>query len=207
MLTAVNLDPFCAEPLRLDPFPHLIMTDFIRDEVLEAVLKDFPAIDKPGSFPLRGLDYGGAFAHLIEELQGDALRAAFAEKFGVDLSKRPPMITLRGMCRAKDGQIHTDSRSKIITVLIYLNRDWKSQDGRLRLLRSPDNLEDAFAEVSPEAGTLLAFLNTQNAWHGHSSYSGERRSIQLNWVTDSGVVAREQKRHRISAFFKKLNPL
>jgi len=207
MPTAVNLDQFRAEPLHLDPFPYLVMGGFIRDEVLDAVLRDFPAIDKPGSFPLSGLDYGGAFGHLIEELQGDALRAAFAEKFGLDLSDRPPMITLRGMCRAKDGQIHTDSRSKIITVLIYLNRDWESQDGRLRLLRSPDNLEDAVAEVSPEAGTLLAFLNTKNAWHGHTSFSGQRRSIQLNWVTDSGVVAREQRRHRVSAFFKKLNPL
>ena len=207
MPTAVNLDQFRAEPLHRDPFPHLIMTDFIRAEVLDAVLKDFPAIDKPGSFPLYGLDYGGEFAHLIEELQSDAVRAAFAEKFGLDLSDRPPMITLRGMCRAKDGQIHTDSRSKIITVLIYLNRDWESQEGRLRLLRSPDNLEDSVAEVSPEAGTLLAFLNTQNAWHGHTSFSGKRRSIQLNWVTSSGVVTREQRRHQISAFFKKLNPL
>ena len=207
MLTAVNLDQFCAEPLHPDPFPHVIMPGFIRDEVLDAVLEDFPVIDKPGSFPLPGLEYGRAFADLIEELQGDEFREAFAEKFGLDLSERPSMITVRGMCRAKDGQIHTDSRSKIITVLLYLNRDWGSESGRLRLLRGPDSLEDAIAEVSPEAGTLLAFLNTENAWHGHSSYSGERRSIQLNWVTDSGVVTREQKRHQMSAFFKKLNPL
>ena len=207
MLTTIDLDRFCAEPLRFDPFPHLIVKDFVRHEALDAVLKDFPAIDKPGSFPLYGLVYGDAFAHLIEELQDDTVRAAFGEKFGLDLSDRPPMITLRGMCRPKDGKIHTDSRSKIITVLLYLNRGWESQDGHLRLLRSPDNLDDAVAEVSPEAGTLLAFLNTTNAWHGHTSYSGRRRSIQLNWVTDASVVAREQRRHRISAFFKRLNPL
>jgi hypothetical protein len=28
--------------------------------------------------------------------------------------------------------------------------------------------------------------------------------IQLNWVTDMGVVKREQARHRVSAFFKRL---
>jgi hypothetical protein len=28
--------------------------------------------------------------------------------------------------------------------------------------------------------------------------------IQLNWVTDQGVVRREQFRHRVSAFFKRL---
>lgn len=207
MLTAIDLDKIRAEPVRPDPFPHFIVEDCVRHEALDAALTDFPAIDKGGSFPLAGLEYGKAFALLIEELQGDPVRAAFGEKFGLDLADRPPMITLRGMCRDKDGKIHTDSRSKIITVLLYLNRGWQSPEGRLRLLRSPDNLDDAVAEVSPEAGTLLAFLNTTNAWHGHTAYSGERRSIQLNWVTDSSVVAREQRRHRISAFFKRLNPL
>jgi hypothetical protein len=28
--------------------------------------------------------------------------------------------------------------------------------------------------------------------------------IQLNWVTSMGVVRREQFRHRVSAFFKRL---
>jgi len=28
--------------------------------------------------------------------------------------------------------------------------------------------------------------------------------IQLNWVTDMGVVRREQTRHKVSAFFKRL---
>jgi hypothetical protein len=71
-------------------------------------------------------------------------------------------------------------------------------------LRSPDNLNDAFAEVPPEQGTLLAFLNQPNAWHGHESCEGPRRAIQLNWVRDRGVVWYEQNRHRVSAFFKRL---
>ena len=53
------------------------------------------------------------------------------------------------------------------------------------------------------AGTLLAFRKQPNAWHGHESFEGPRRAIQLNWVRDSGVVWREQIRHRISAMFKK----
>jgi len=30
--------------------------------------------------------------------------------------------------------------------------------------------------------------------------------VQLNWVTEQSVVDRELARHRVSAFFKKLNP-
>ena len=85
-----------------------------------------------------------------------------------------------------------------------MNNAWEAKTGRLRLLRRPDNLEDVIAEVPPDEGTLLVFRNDPNAWHGFHAFEGPRRVIQLNWVTDKGVVRREQFRHRVSAFFKKL---
>jgi hypothetical protein len=85
-----------------------------------------------------------------------------------------------------------------------MNGKWEQPGGRLRLLNSPDNLNDSFAEVPPDQGTLLVFKNQPNAWHGHESFSGPRRAIQLNWVRDSGVVWREKARHSVSAFFKRL---
>jgi len=105
---------------------------------------------------------------------------------------------------ARDGQIHTDSRTKLITVLIYMNNEWEAKTGRLRLLRGPDNLDDVIAEVPPDEGTMLIFKNEPNAWHGFHAFEGPRRVIQLNWVTDMGVVRREQFRHKVSAFFKRL---
>jgi hypothetical protein len=114
------------------------------------------------------------------------------------------MVTVRGQSRAADGQIHTDSVTKLITVLIYMNGKWESPHGRLRLLRSPDNLNDVIAEVPPDEGTLLVFTNRPNAWHGFEAFEGPRRVIQLNWVRDTGVVWREQTRHKVSAFFKRL---
>ena len=47
------------------------------------------------------------------------------------------MVTARGVSAARDGQIHTDSRTKLITVLIYMNNAWEAKTGRLRLLRGP----------------------------------------------------------------------
>jgi SM-20-related protein len=106
--------------------------------------------------------------------------------------------------REGDGKIHSDSKTKLITALIYMNDAWESPTGRLRLLRSAQNLDDIVAEVPPERGTLLMFKNVPNAWHGFESFSGPRRVVQLNWVTDQSVVQREQSRHRRSAFFKRL---
>ena len=202
----LDLDRFRDTPLQSDPFPYLIVPGFLKSEAMAAVNADYPEIDKPGSFPVSELRYGPAFTRLLDELNGPEMTAAFAEKFSIDLTDHPIMITVRGQCRAKDGQIHTDSKTKIITVLLYMNSGWEADGGRLRLLRSGDDLEDMAAEVPPEEGTLLAFLNGPTAWHGHKSFTGQRRTIQLNWVTDQGVVDREQARHRFSAKVKRLNP-
>jgi Rps23 Pro-64 3,4-dihydroxylase Tpa1-like proline 4-hydroxylase len=117
------------------------------------------------------------------------------------------MVTVRGQARAKDGRIHTDTDTKIVTVLLYLNPGWKDDGGRLRLLRSSASLDDYFAEVPPEAGTAVFFRCTDNAWHAHTPYVGQRRAIQLNWVTDESVVRHEERRHRLSARLKKWLPV
>lgn len=200
----INIDALKAAPLQKQPFPYLIVPGFIKAEAMEAIEADYPKVELPGSFPLPTLTYGQNFKHFMDEIQGPEMTAVVADKFGIDLSKNPTMVTVRGKCRATDGQIHTDSKTKLITVLIYMNGKWEQPGGRLRLLNSPDNLSDAFAEVPPDQGTLLVFRNQPNAWHGHESFDGPRRAIQLNWVRDEGVVRREKIRHSISAFFKKL---
>src|SRR3546814_15611999 len=87
---------------------------------MAAVQRDFPRIDRPGSFPVTALDYGPAFARLLDELQGPELTGIMSEKFATDLTSRPTMVTVRGQCRARDGQIPTDSRGKLIPVTIYI---------------------------------------------------------------------------------------
>jgi hypothetical protein len=199
----LNMQALQAAEVSRSPFPYLVVPGFIPAPVLAELERDFPAIDKPGSFPLATLKYGPAFEAFMEEIRKAPFREVISSKLGIDLKRRPTMITVRGICRERDGQIHTDSKTKLVTVLIYMNGKWENPGGRLRLLRTPDNLNDIVAEVPPEQGTLLAFLNTPNAWHGHESFSGPRRAIQLNWVRDQGVVWREQLRHKVSAFFKK----
>lgn len=204
--SAIDLEALRATQLVRDPFEFVIVPNLVRREALAAVTADFPRITEPGSFPLDKLAFGPAFAALVAELRGPAMTDCLAEKFGVDLRDHPTLATIRGRCRASDGKIHTDSESKIITVLVYLNSSWEANGGRLRLLRSATDLEDFAAEVPPDAGTLLAFRRSENSFHGHKSFVGERRSIQINWVRDAGVARREQARHRLSAWFKRLKP-
>jgi SM-20-related protein len=200
----LNLSALEQAPVQGKPFPFVVVPNFVNSEGLDDIEKDYPKISKPGSFPLETLKFGPGFAEFIDELRQPAFRQIMGKKLGIDLNKRPTTITVRGQAREKDGQIHLDSKSKLVTVLIYMNGRWEADGGRLRLLKSPDNLDDMVMEVPPAQGTLLAFLNTDKAWHGHKSFQGERRVIQLNWVRDNWVVWREKTRHSVSAFVKTL---
>ncbi len=206
---ALNLAAFEATPVADTPFPHVIVPHFVTGEAFDRAIADYPSITKPGSFPVFTQKPGPGLTTILEALKGDAFRSAVERKFGLDLSGRPIMTTLRGRARARDGQIHIDSKTKLVTVLLYLNRAseaWESHAGCLRLLNGPESLENFAAEVPPVNGTLLVFPCLPHAWHGHESFEGERRVIQLNWVTGEDVVRREQRRHAVSAFFKNINP-
>jgi len=187
-----------------EPFPYFLVPGFVKAEALAAINADFPDVAHAGSFPLPTLTFGPAFQRFMEAIRGAEFKAAVADRLGLDLTARPDMVTVRGISAARDGQIHTDSVTKLVTVLIYMNGKWEAPGGRLRLLRSPDNLNDVIAEVPPDEGTLLVFENKPNAWHGFEAFDGPRRVIQLNWVTSGRVVWWEQTRHKVSAFFKGL---
>jgi len=207
IMAFLDLDRLRESPLQREPFEFVVVDDFLKGSELPALVEAFPQLTGHGSYPLAVVTPCSLFERLTAELEGDAMRRAIEDKFAVDLDGRPTMITLRGYSDGKDGGIHTDSTTKIITVLIYMNSEWHEAAGRLRLLRGPDNLADYVAEISPLAGTMVAFRRSAASFHGHQAHVGPRRSIQLNWVTDSRVVRREISRHRWTARLKALNPL
>jgi len=198
----IDLDAFERTALRREPFDHLSVPGFVRAASLPALRRDFPRPGIAGSIPLGVAPHGPAFAALVAELRGPALRAAVARKFAIDLDRRPLTFTVREQCRLNDGQVHVDSASKLVTALIYMNPPWQAEGGRLRLLRSQD-LEDVAAEVPPEEGTLLIFRRSERSWHGHAPFEGERRAIQMNWVKNGLYAAQEQLRHRAIAWWKR----
>lgn len=205
-LTILDLDRLQTAPLCRDPFDFVVVEDFVRRNELASVIADFPVIRGHGSFPAAALKYGPAFGCLLKALTGPMLREAIEEKFAIDLGGRPTMVTVRGNSDGKDGRIHTDSASKIVTLLLYLNPTWEPAAGRLRLLRSPEDIENFVCEVAPIAGTMLAFRRSDRSFHGHCPHVGERRVLQLNWITEPAVVRRELSRHYWSSRLKALNP-
>jgi SM-20-related protein len=192
--------------LQESPFPYTIIPRFIQPNYLSDLVHHFPSITSRGSIPSDSLHCAPMFRRFIQELEGPALRQAIGEKFAMDLRDKPTMLTLRGYTTERDGLIHTDSKSKLITVLLYMNLTWETHDGKLRLLNTPDSLDDYFAEISPLAGNCLIFKVTPNGWHGHHPFIGKRLSLQLNYLANDAALVKHLNHHRLTAFFKRYFP-
>lgn len=200
----LNLDALRAAKLETDPYLFTIVPGFLSADSIRSISATYPNIEKGGSYPIESLDENMTIREVIQELDGPEFQKAIEDKFAIDLEGRPKMYSLRGYTRAKDGRIHTDSKDKIITVLLYLNEDWDQEGGRLRILRNGTDVDDYVAEVPPDNGTLLVFLRSDNSWHGHHPFEGQRRSLQMNWMTSEGTKGWHKIRHSLSAAVKKL---
>ena len=199
----LNLAALAESSVTSEPFPHLTASGLVNPWALKQVSRDFPDITQPGVFPLSELRYGPAFERLVEDIQGAEVEAMLERKFGLTLSDKSLMVTVRGWCQARDGRIHTDSKDKVLTCLLYLNPgEWEPEGGRLRLLRGGRDLEDMIAEVPPAGGSLVAFVRTDKSWHGHAPFEGPRRYVMFNWMRSDAVRALNLGRHKLSAAVK-----
>ncbi|MEO6654899.1 MAG: 2OG-Fe(II) oxygenase [Pyrinomonadaceae bacterium] len=200
--TIINFEALRGSMVAEEPFPFVAIENFLNREYLDALFRDFPAIHSRGSYPPNEVTYGESVGKLIGELEGDEFRGIIGEKFDINLHERPTLITFRGRTGPHDGQIHTDTKSKLITVLLYFNPNWNEAGGRIRVLNGSQDLDDYVTEIKPELGTCLIFKVTENCWHGHAQFDGVRRAIQLNYVTDQATVEAQMRKHKLSAKLK-----
>jgi len=200
----LRIDKLAEARVETDPFEYTSVSNFLSADSLRRINETYPPINQGGSFPIESLRTDMVIKEVIDELDGPDFQKAIEDKFGVDLTGRPKMYSLRGYTRGKDGQIHTDSKDKIITVLLYLNETWDKPGGRLRILRDGKNVDNFAAEVAPDNGTLLVFKRSDSSWHGHHPFEGPRRSLQMNWMTSEGSKGWHKVRHTISAAVKKM---
>ncbi len=189
-----------------DPFPYAIIPNFIDPNCLSTLVSAFPQIAHRGSIPASSAICSPVFKQFLDELEGALFREIIEQKFAIDLRDKPTMTTLRGYTTKRDGHIHTDSKDKLITVLIYMNENWNRTDGNLRILRNRYSLDDYVAEVPANAGTCLIFKVTPNGWHGHKIFTGKRLSLQFNYLTNDVALTKHLNNHGLSAKFKRLFP-
>ena len=104
-----------------DYFPYFVADNALREDLdTKALANDFPDLEKGGSFLSANTDAGPSIRELISELEGEEFKTLLENKFNLDLANSSLVTTLRGYSRKRDGQIHTDSKSKIVTNGFFL---------------------------------------------------------------------------------------
>ena len=190
-------------PLSREPYPHFLCSDLLRDESIGELRSSFPDIDKPGYLTVDEVSLKGSFRSLIEQLEGPELTDALSEKIGQDLHPYPRLTTIMRWSQRKYGAIHTDGASKVMTMLVYMNDAWNlGEGGRLRVLYDGKSYEPYAVEVPPVMGTAFAFLRSDNSWHGHLPFTGERRVVQIAWIRDRDELERKKRRNSVAQAFK-----
>ena len=201
MTQILNKQALMAAIINKDFFPYCYIKNSLNNNQLtKKILLDFPLINKGGSFNIPSKE--NSINELVNDFKNPVIKSILSDKFNVDLDRASTIATLRGYSRRKDGNIHSDSSSKILTILIYLNKTWDHENGLLRLLKTKDNLDDYIVEIPANLGSMVIFKVTNNCWHGYKSFEGERKSIQINYVHKRSHKV-HLIRHSISSFFKK----
>lgn len=187
------------------PFPFVLAHGTLDPAAADRLRTDFPRYRGAGFFPHDVADCGPS----INALVADVTAPAFADELGrhidVDrLSQYPVLVTLCRALNRRHGTIHTDSRSKIATALVYLAADWPAtSDGCLRFLANDHDIDAVVApELRPVYGALAAFKRSDHSFHGHLPFEGERPVIQIAWLVDAQERDRKTRRGRTSRAIK-----
>ena len=202
-MSLINLSAVQEAQHSREPYDHLLASKFLKEDAIDEIRRDFPDIDKPGYLTVDEVKLHGRFKQLIEELEGPELTEALSKKFGIDLHPYPRLTTIMKRSQPKYGAIHTDGPSKVMTMLVYMNDEWgEDTGGRLRVLYDGEHFEPYKVEVPPTMGTVFGFLRSDNSWHGHRPFAGERKVIQIAWVRDEKELERKKSRNKMAQFFK-----
>jgi len=193
--------------LQHDPFPFIVARNFLPDALRGRIAADFPAYTRPGFFPMDDKECGPTVRAIVRNLENPAFADRLGDLLGVkNLGALPSIVTIRKWSKATDGRIHNDGKVKVVTALLYLNETWPdTSDGCFRALTDEQSFDHLAApEVKPLYGYFAAFRRTDTSWHGHLPFTGERRVIQIAWLTSLEEKLRKEKRGRFTRLLKSL---
>jgi hypothetical protein len=206
-LKHLDLDAFKRAHTAREPFSHFTGAGALKADQIDALERDFPNLQHAGYLTLDEVKPTGTFAEFLDELQGDEMASAASELLGFDLRPRPRLVTIMRQCPKRAGRIHTDGKSKLATMLIYFNRAWPAgAAGTVRVFRDEHDFESTVAEVPPLMGNFLGFLRSDNSWHGHLPYEGERKVVQITWLESEADVERKKRDNALAQALKGLWP-
>jgi hypothetical protein len=202
------------------PYSHTVIDDFLPEDVLDAVLAEFPrpeevdwmAFDSPLERKLATKDdtaIGPAARRLLAELNSGAFIDFLERLTGIDGLVPDPHLEGGGLHQIERGghlKVHADFNrhprtglERRLNVLIYLNRDWKDEYGGAFELWSAD-MSTCEKRVLPYFNRCVVFSTTDTSFHGHPEPlmcpEGEtRKSLALYYYSKDRPADEQSEAH------------
>ncbi|MET0251100.1 MAG: 2OG-Fe(II) oxygenase [Novosphingobium sp.] len=194
-----------------DPFPHIMLEDFLDPDLLRQVVAEFPDSSGESCF-LRNQERlkfqyppekcrGAATRQLLGELNSQAFLTFLSEMTGIEGLIPDPYFSGAGLHETKRGGhlgIHADfpqhAQMKLLrrlNLLIYLNDDWdEGYGGALELWDK--RMRTARHRILPTLGRAVVFTTARDTFHGHPDpltcpENRSRRSIATYYYTANDV--------------------
>ena len=171
------------------PFAHIVLDNFINENVLSEVANEFPSLDKAlkvdfennifkkkawnnvDEFPKKTRDLffflnSGAFLIWLNKVTGIRETLIPDPDFvggGLHECFKGGFLKVH-IDYHKHNKTHLDRR---LNVLIYLNKDWKDEYGGHLQLFDKDNLNNPKQKILPIFNRLVIFSTTDVSYHGH----------------------------------------
>jgi Rps23 Pro-64 3,4-dihydroxylase Tpa1-like proline 4-hydroxylase len=200
------------------PYSHIVIDDFLPEEVLDSVLAEFP---RPGDADWIKFDsaterklatkedsaMGPNTRALLAELNSSAFVDFLERLTGIEGLIPDPHFEGGGLHQIEPGghlKVHADFNhhprlhlERRLNVLIYLNRDWRDEYGGAFELWNAE-MTVCEAKVMPHFNRCVIFSTTSTSYHGHpeplASPEGEtRKSIALYYYS------RDRPRNEVAA--------
>jgi Rps23 Pro-64 3,4-dihydroxylase Tpa1-like proline 4-hydroxylase len=170
-----------------DPFPHIVIDNFLPPEILDSILEDFP---KPGGMEWwtfnnnNEIKLGSKNEVQIPQIARNVLQelnSGYILDWLEVLTSVPGLVAdtrligggLHQIQRGGKLGIHVDfnieSRTKLarkLNLLIYLNKDWNDDWGGHLELWNNDKTQ-CVQKIAPIFNRCVIFNTTGKPWHGH----------------------------------------
>ena len=188
---------------QLEKTGYIVLADSLADELLQGLLQRCED-DGSGRFQPAHVGRGTAKQH-IESLRGDAISWIEAddpadrtflqqmEALRLELNARLFLgmfdyeshyaIYNSGYGYAKHSDVLQGKKNRILTTVLYLNKDWQPEHGGELVVYDPSG-ETAILKVQPTFGTMIIFLS-ESFPHEVLTSNTTRRSI-AGWFRVSG---------------------
>ena len=207
---AARLRPLAAEYPRAEPYPHVVLDDFLDREVARRLVAEFPPIDPAGwtnythvnerkygrsdrrVFPptigrVVDLLNASAFLRILQDLTGIAglLADPSLEGGGLHQSGRGGYLNIHADFT---GHPHRPTWRRRVNLLLYLNDAWADEYGGHLELWSRD-VSRCVRRIAPVFDRAVVFSTDADAFHGHPEpmtcpEGVTRKSLALYYFTE-----------------------